>query len=128
MRAVAARGGEDLLAHRIVHDGMVDATAYAAADGDAELREAMNEIRRAIERIDDPLDRTTARGARFLAEKGVVRVGPTDHGDDLSLSGPVDFGDVLVTTLGRHLDGLEPVQAADDDVGRPACGAHGDIE
>ena len=77
VRAVAARGGEDLLAHRIVDHRVLELPADLAGDRHRERREAVHEVRGAIERIDDP-DGCRCRRccAAFLGEDGVVGIQP----------------------------------------------------
>jgi len=135
VRAAAARGGEELLAHRVVDDAVLHAAAHAAADGHAEVREAVQEVGGAVERVDDPLDgvagaalaRTGDRAA-LLAEEGVVGIGAADGGDDVRLGHLVDLADEVVAALARHLERVEAVEAADDEVRGAARGAHGDVE
>ena len=54
LRAVAARGGEELLTHGIVDHRVLQAPAVLDRDRYGEGRKAVQEIRRAVERVDDP--------------------------------------------------------------------------
>ena len=74
MRAAAARGGEQLLADRIVDHAVLQAAALLTGDGDREHREAVQKVRRAIQRIDDPDGLVLSRAAAFLGQDGVIRV------------------------------------------------------
>jgi hypothetical protein len=58
----------------------------------------------------------------------MVRVCATDGVDDFRLRGPIDLAHEVVAPLARHLDGIEPREAADDEVARAAGGADGDVE
>jgi len=58
----------------------------------------------------------------------VVRVDPADGVDDLRLGAAVDVGDEVVAALGRDLERLEPVQAAEDDVAGATCRADADVD
>ena len=51
-----------------------------------------------------------------------------DLPDDFALRRLVDLGDEVVAALGRDLQALEPIHAADDDFAGAACGANGDVE
>src|SRR5688572_17017965 len=67
-RAGAALGREQLPAQRVEHDADLRATAVAAGDRDGELREAVQEVRGAVQRIDDPGVVVALGGAAFLRE------------------------------------------------------------
>ena len=54
LRTVAARGGEEFLAHGIVDHGVLQAAAVLDRNRYGEGRKAVQEIRGAVERIDDP--------------------------------------------------------------------------
>lgn len=58
----------------------------------------------------------------------MIRVGPANNLDDLGLGRAIDFGHEIIATFARDLERIEPVEAADDDVGGSTCGAHGNIE
>ena len=71
--AVAARGGEELLAHGIVDHRVLQPPAVLDRDRHREGRKAVQEIRGAVERIDDPDVLALAAAAAFLGEERVVR-------------------------------------------------------
>jgi hypothetical protein len=58
----------------------------------------------------------------------MLRVVLADDGDDLLLRGAVHLGDEVVTPLGGDGEGLQAVQAADDDLAGAASRFHGDVE
>ena len=60
----------------------------------------MQEIGRAVQRIDDPDRLVRAARAALLGEKGVLRVVAADGGDDLVLGRVIDLGDEVVAALG----------------------------
>jgi hypothetical protein len=122
------RAGEELLPQRIEDDPVLHAAAHAARNGDREHRKAVDEVRGAVERIDDPLRVALAAAAAFLGEDRVTRIRLADDLDDLALGGPVDVGDEVVAALGRHLEAVEPRHAADDELARAARGAYRDVE
>ena len=75
-RAVAAPRAEELVVHRIEHDADLGAPALLdVRDRDVPVRDAAQEIVRAVDRIDDPaaVERPGERRGRFLAEKRVIR-------------------------------------------------------
>src|SRR5208282_3288216 len=72
LRAVAAGSGEEFLAHGIVDDRMLQAAAVLERDRYGEGRETVQEIRRAVERIDDPDELIVAAAAALFGEKRVV--------------------------------------------------------
>ena len=49
-----ARRGKQIVAHRIVDNALRDLSLVLQRDGYTVLREAMQKIRRSVERIDDP--------------------------------------------------------------------------
>ena len=75
LRAVAARCGEEFLAHGIVDDRMLQAAPVLDRDRDRERREAVQEIGRAVERIDDPDVLAVAAAAALLGEKRMLADG-----------------------------------------------------
>src|SRR3984957_1331347 len=128
VRALAARGGEHFLAHRIVDDADLEFAALLYRDRYREHREAVQEVGGAVERIDDPDGIVVAAAAAFLGQDRVLGIVLVNNVDDVALSGAVDFADVVVATLGGDLQALQPYQAADDHLAGAARGAHGDIE
>ena len=71
--AVASRCGEEFLTHGIVDHRLLQASTVLERDRYGERREAVQEIRRAVERIDDPDEfAVAAAAAALLGEKGMV--------------------------------------------------------
>ena len=128
LRAVAARGGEQLLAHRVVDDGVLEPAAMLDGDRDGEHRKAVQEIGGAVERIDDPHELVAAAAAGLLAQEAMVGMHAPHRLDDVPLGHVVDFGDEIVPALGLHVEAGHAVEVADDDVAGAACGADGDVE
>src|SRR5215470_14057452 len=93
-------------------------------DGDREGRKAVHEVGRAVERIDDPHELVATAAPAFFPENAMILVRATDRIDDLLLGMAIDIGDEVVASLARDLDGLEPRQAAHDEVAGLARGAH----
>src|SRR5882757_3701900 len=88
----------------------------------------MQEIRRAIEGIDDPDELIVAAAAAFLGEKCVLRVATANGGDDVGFGLAVDVGDEIVAPLAVDFQGIEARKAAHDQITGAAGGTHADIE
>ena len=93
-------GGEELLAQRVVDHRVLEPAAHLAGDRDREHREAVQEVRGAVERIDDPEVLVAAAAAAFLREEsrgpGYIR----RMVSMMSLLGRVvDLGDEVVAAL-----------------------------
>ena len=128
VRAAAVRGGKELLTQGIVDDGVLELALVLAGDGDAEDRVSMHEVRRAIERIDDPERIVLAACAAFLGENGMIGIRLVDDGDDLPFGGVIDFSDEVIAALRGDLQAVEARHAANDDFARAACRTYGDVE
>ena len=72
--ALAAFGDKQLLVRRIVGQRGNDRVVSFERDGDGEMRDAVQEVGGAVERIDDPAMRLVGAGAgaAFLAEEAVI--------------------------------------------------------
>ena len=127
MRASAARCCEDLLPHRIVDHADLELAALLGRDRDREHGEAVQEIGRAVERIDDPERVVVAAAAALLGEDGVLGVVLMNDFDDGPLGGAVDLTDVVVASFEVTLRALQTRQAADDDFAARRA-AVGDVE
>jgi hypothetical protein len=53
--AAAARGGEEVVARGVIDDGLRDDAFVGEGDRDAVVLEAVDEVGRAVEWVDDPL-------------------------------------------------------------------------
>src|SRR5581483_2438205 len=100
VRTGSAGGHEDLLADRIVDDAVLEPSFVLAGNRDRESRKPVQEVRRAIERIDDPQRVAFASAAALLRQKSVARIMATDELDDLLLGGTVDLAHEVITALG----------------------------
>src|SRR5690606_36801867 len=91
---------------------------------------AMNEVGRAVRRIDDPLKLGAIRPlqAELLAQHSVVGIRGAQSFDNGFLSGTIDIRDIIARSLARHADSFQ-VQAGtvDDGAGTPGR-LDGDIE
>jgi hypothetical protein len=76
---VAAAGGEAFVVDRVIDHGVFGLAAILHRDADRELREAVDEVGGAVERVDDPevvlAFRLAFDESAFLALEAVVRVG-----------------------------------------------------
>src|SRR6184192_3996980 len=128
VRARAAAGGEQLPTHRVVDHRVLEPPADLGCDRDGKHRKAVQEVGRAVERIDDPECIVLAGPAALFGENCVLRVVTADDADDFPLGGVVDLGDEVVASLGGDGERLEAVQAPDDDLARAARGPNGNVE
>jgi hypothetical protein len=126
--AGAAGGGENLLAHGVVHHCVLEPAFVLAGDRHREYRKLVQKVRRPVERIDDPHGIVVPAGTAFFRQKGVIRVVLADDRDDLRLRLGIDLGYEVVPALGRDREGFEAIEVADDDFAGPPRGPNGDIE
>src|SRR5262245_45243457 len=97
-------------------------------DRDREDRKAMQEIRRAVERIDDPDELVAAAAPALFAEKAVVRMQPADRLDDLAFRHVIDFAHEIVAALRAHAERRHSVDVAYDQVAGATCRANGYVQ
>ena len=126
--AGAALGREQFAALRVEHDADFRAAPMAAGDRDGELRETVQEVRGAVERVDDPGVVVALRGAALLGEEAVRRVGLADGRDQDLFRGAVDFAHEVVAVLLADRERADAIEASHDDVAGAACGADRDVE
>ncbi|MNE09261.1 hypothetical protein D3C80_1019330 [compost metagenome] len=130
--AAAAAGGELFLAHRVEDHGVLDAAAVLAGDADGEVRQAVDEVGGAVQRIDDPQVVGAVAGAldqaAFLGEDAVVRVGLLQHIDDRLLGGAVNLGHVVLGVLLVDRDCIQAFDRAEDEFAGTAGRAQRDIQ
>src|ERR1019366_3843120 len=92
------------------------------------MREAMQEISRPVERVDDPNDVTRTAAPGFLAEKRVFRMAAANRRDDFRFGLAIDVRDEIVAALAVDLDPVRPRHAAHDQVAGAPSGSNGNIE
>jgi len=130
--AGALGGGEQVVADRVVDDGLRDHAALLQRDRDAVVGVAVQEIGGAVDRIDDPdvlAVVVQVRGrTRFLAEDGVVGVGFQQRLDDGLFRGLVDVGNEVVVAFFADGDAVEVERSAVDDGRGAAGGLDGRVE
>ncbi len=131
IRAAPARRGEQVVAHRIEDHGLRDHAAVRERDRHAVLREPVEEVRRSVQRVDDPHvlgRRIPAMGRAFLCENRVVRIG-CEHGlDDRCFRRAVHLADEVLRALRRDGEQVDIARAAIDDVAGAACRLDGGRE
>ena len=91
------------------------------------LRDAVEKVRGAVQRVDDPHRVALAVGAALLGEEGVVGVDALDFPYNFRLAGAVDLAHVIVPGLAVHGYGVDPVQFASHQFTGAASGADGDV-
>src|SRR5665213_3604463 len=102
-RAAAARGGEEPAAGGIEHDADGDGVIDLQRDRHTIVRKPMQEIRRAVQRIDQPREGGTAGVARFLGLERMPGKARGQRPDDHAFGAAVDFADEVVDVFA--LDG-----------------------
>ena len=130
-RAAPARRREEVVAARIVDHRLRDLAPVREGDRHAVLRKAVQEVGRAVERIDDPdvLGRRVGALRRaFLGEDRVVRIRGEQRLDDLALRLAVDLAHEVLRALRGHGQQVEVARAAVDDVAGAARRLHRDRE
>src|SRR6185436_16655964 len=127
--AFAAGCREQLLPHRVVDDCVLHAPATLHADRHRKVRIAVQEVRSAVERVDDPDEFVVVAAlTAFLRKKSMLRIAAPYGLDDVPLRLRIDLADEVVLALGAHLEAVQPVQAANDDLSSAARGLNGDIQ
>ena len=120
-----ALGGKQFVADRIIDDAGLQPALTLQRDRNGKERNAVQEIRRSVERIDDPamLRIRPFRGARFLHQERIA--GPRLFqllADDF-FRPTVGGGDKIRRTLLRHLQVLHLAEIARQLARRLQCGA-----
>ncbi|MNZ48357.1 hypothetical protein D3C78_660990 [compost metagenome] len=111
---------------------MLQTALVLAGDADGEMRDAVDEVGGAVQRIDDPQVVGAFAGAfqhaAFLAHDAVVRVGLAQGGDDAQFGGAIDFGDVVLGVFLVDRDGIQAFDGAENQFTGAAGSAQGDIQ
>jgi len=100
-RAAAAPACEQFVAHGIVNDADLNLGRGDGGDRDAEMRNAAREIRRAVDRINDPRRPAIARRARLalFADEAVVWKNLQQPLSDERLRLAIDLGQIVLPAL-----------------------------
>jgi hypothetical protein len=128
--ALAAFGGEKLVRHRIVHEPGDDRAFPFEPDRNRKMRNAVQKIQRAVERIDDPAVRLVAAFARtaFLAEKAIAWARKLELFAQDFLGPPIRGGDEIGRALQRGLQVLDFAEIALERAARLTRGLDHHIE
>lgn len=127
--AAAARRGEEVVVVRIVDHRLRDDALVRKRDRHAVVRKAVNEVRRAVERIDDPLEfGCVARFAGFFGEDRMIGISGLQRFDDRVFRRLVDFRHEIVLLLLADLDQIEVERCAIDDLSGAASRLDSDVE
>ena len=124
----AARGREQLLPQRVEDDPVLDPAPMTHSDRHREMGKPVDEVRGAVQRVDDPFEVAAPVRTAFFGEKGVVGMTPANGVDNPPLRDPVDVGDEVVRRLLRNGERVEAIDVACDDVARLSGGADCDIQ
>ncbi len=113
-RALAALGDVEFFIRGVVDHAGDDGAFALQADRDRKLRNAVQEIRGAVERIDDPGVALVVAfaDAAFLADKAVARPGLGEVGVQHLLGAVIGHGDEIGRSLQRHLEILDLAKVA----------------
>ncbi|EEF93739.1 hypothetical protein CATMIT_01627, partial [Catenibacterium mitsuokai DSM 15897] len=90
LHAAAAAGGEQVVAQRIEDHAVGRLAVFAQRDRHAEMRDAVQVVAGAVERVDHPGVARLAERAVLFAEDGVVGRGAAEFLDDLGFGQAVD--------------------------------------
>ena len=128
--ALAALGDEHLVGDRIVDQAGDDGAVALQPDRDGELRNAVQEIGGAVERIDDPGVGPVGAfvPAAFLAEEAVARARLGKFGAQRLLGLAVGGGDEIARALERDLQILDLAEVALERARGLARGGDHDVD
>ena len=93
-RTVTSHRLELLVARHVEDDGGLEHAIHRCRDRDRPDRYAMQEVGRAVQRVDDPHQAVAHQlGTQLLADDAPVGRGPAEDGRDERFRGLVDLGD-----------------------------------
>jgi hypothetical protein len=127
-RTSSPRGGEEFLPQRIVDHGLLQPIPVFQGDRDREMRHPVQEVRGAVQRVDDPHEVVPRLVPAFLGEDAVIRVGMAQDLHDRLLGLQIHLGHEVVARFLADAQRVRAVPGArGDPAGRP-CGLHGGIQ
>ena len=128
--ALAALGDEQLVVCRVIGEAGDDRAVPFERDRHGEMRDAVQEIGGAVERIDDPAMRPVGAdmGAAFLAEKAVIRPRLGELLAQDRFGAVIGGGDEIARPFHRHLQVLDLAEIALEAAPGPERGLDHDIE
>ena len=125
--AGAARSGEHLLPDRVVDQPRFQPVLVAKTDGDGEMRNTVQEIGGAVQRIDDPLIIVVAvLFAAFLGQNAVVGIGLAQGLNNFLFGLHIRFTDEVVALFGGDAQPFEVIEVTEQDAAGAQGGALGD--
>ena len=129
-RAPALLGEEHLVAHRVVDDAGERLRVALEGNGDGELRDAVQKVGGAVERIDQPAVRGvfTDADAVLLHDEAVLRPRLGQLGEDDLLGLAVGVGDEIGRAFDGNLQLLDLAKVAQKAARRLLGGIGHDIE
>ena len=107
---------------------MLELAALAEGDADAEMRESVQIIGGAVQRVDDPFALALALGAAFLGQDRVIGVRAVNDAYDLGLGGAIDFGDEVIRRLVLDIEPVNLLEVPENDAGRGAGRGNANID
>src|SRR3954447_11012832 len=127
---MAAFGAEQLVAQRIEHDAGRQLAMLLERDRDRPVRQAVEEVGGAVERVDDPavVRRAPGLDAALLHDEPVVGTAALELFLDQALGAAVGGGDEVAGSLDRDLELLDLAEVAGEQAGRARRGANHDLE
>ena len=128
--AAAPFGGVELVHRRIVDDAGDQLALSLERDRDGEYRDAVQEIGRAVERVDDPavLAVIAVDRAAFFHQEGIARPRTRELGVDDFLGLAVGLADIVARTFQRDLQVLHFAEVARQRTAGLDCGLNHDVE
>ena len=129
-RALAALGDVQLVIGGVVDHAGDDGVLALQADRDRKLRDAVQEVGGAVERIDDPGVALVGAfaAAAFLADEAVARPRLGEVLVQHFLGALVGLGDEVRRPLQRHLQMLDLAEVALEAAAGAARGFHHDVD
>ena len=128
--AVATGAGKQLVTNGIVNDGLFGLALDAQGDGDGKVRNALDQVGRAIQWVDDPLVIRIGTGnlTRLFSHYAVFRVRLLDGVNDGRFGFTVNVGHEVVAAFLDSLDVLGLGEGFYYNLTGVARSAHGDIQ
>src|ERR1035438_10011831 len=132
-RSRARLGGEEILLDGVPHDASLESAEEAAPgarDRDGPMREAAHEVRRAVERVDDPRRSrlVDARKPRLFAEKAVAGKRAEENAPDDGLALAIRDRDDVILRLLLDARGIQPPEVREKNLSGLARGGDRGID
>ena len=128
LRPLPATRGKEFVLMWVKDDRLFELFLMLQRDRNRELRETMQVIGCAVERIDDPAEFVAVLRSRLFRENGVVGIGGSEDRDNFRLSHAVDLGHEIRATLGLDGHPLKPIEMTHNDRSGTTRGADRRVE